>query len=85
MRYPAAFTAATHGRGTVSYALSHYAPCHDAEQVVAAAAYNPLASLADTPDSVFCSHGAGFNVSWREAPAWAHCPPPERETRPFVP
>lgn len=85
LQYPPEFTAATRGRGAVSFSLSHYAPCTNAEEVVAAASYNPLASLSDTPDSVFCSHGAGFGVSWREAPNWAHCPLPEREAKPFVP
>lgn len=85
MRYPAEFTAATRGRGAVTFALDHYAPCHNAQEIVAESGYNPLAQLSDTPDSVFCSHGAGFNVSWREAPNWAHCPPPEREAKPFVP
>ena len=26
----------------------------------------------NTPDSVFCSHGAGYPVKWNEAPAQMH-------------
>jgi hypothetical protein len=37
------FLAATHGKGTLNYRLDHYAPCRDAEAIIAAAAYNPLA------------------------------------------
>jgi len=70
--YNDAFLAATHGRGQLQYRLDHYAPCRDAEAVVAAAHYNPLAD--DTPDSVFCSHGAGYTVPWNEVKAHAHCP-----------
>ncbi|MBR6219860.1 MAG: TetM/TetW/TetO/TetS family tetracycline resistance ribosomal protection protein [Clostridia bacterium] len=66
------FLAATRGRGTLQYRLDHYAPCRDAEAIVEAAAYNPLAD--DTPDSVFCSHGAGYTVPWNEVKAHAHCP-----------
>ena len=66
------FLAATHGKGTLNYRLDHYAPCRDAEATIAAAAYNPLAE--DTPDSVFCSHGAGFVVPWNEVRQRAHCP-----------
>lgn len=66
------FPAATHGRGTISYRLDHYAPCRDAEAIIAEAAYNPQAE--DTPDSVFCSHGAGFVVPWNEVRQHAHCP-----------
>ena len=70
--YSDAFLAATHGRGLMSYRLDHYAPCPDAEAVIAEARYNPLAD--DTPDSVFCSHGAGCVVPWNEVKARAHCP-----------
>ncbi len=70
--YNADYLAATHGRGLLSYRLDHYAPCRDAETVIAAAHYNPLAD--DTPDSVFCAHGAGYTVPWNEVKAHAHCP-----------
>ena len=66
------FLAATHGRGALSYHLDHYAPCRDAQAVIAAADYNPLAD--DTPDSVFCAHGAGYVVPWNEVRDHAHCP-----------
>ena len=64
--------AATHGRGAMRYRLDHYAPCRDAADVIARANYNPLAD--DTPDSVFCSHGAGFVVPWDQVRAYAHTP-----------
>ena len=70
--YNDAFLAATHGRGQLQYRLDHYAPCRDAEAVIEAARYNPLAD--DTPDSVFCSHGAGYTVPWDEVKGHAHCP-----------
>ena len=40
--------------------------------MIEAANYNPLAD--DTPDSVFCAHGAGYTVPWNEVRAHAHCP-----------
>ena len=70
--YIAGFMAATHGRGAMRYRLDHYAPCRDAADVIARANYNPLAD--DTPDSVFCSHGAGFVVPWDQVRAYAHTP-----------
>lgn len=70
--YNADFMAVSHGRGILNYHLDHYAPCRNAEEIIAQAAYNPLAD--DTPDSVFCSHGAGYNVPWDEVRAHAHCP-----------
>ena len=60
------------GRGRLFLEYAGYRPCHNAEQVIAEAAYDPVADLANTPDSVFCSHGAGYNVSWDQVPAQAH-------------
>ena len=71
--YLTGFMAATHGRGAIRYRLDHYAPCRNAQAVIEAAAYNPLAD--DTPDSVFCSHGAGYTVPWNEVRTHAHTPP----------
>ena len=71
-RYNDDYLAATHGRGQLQYRLDHYAPCRDADAIVEAAHYNPLAD--DTPDSVFCSHGAGYTVPWDQVKAHAHCP-----------
>lgn len=70
-RYPAEFRAATHGRGGVSMRLSHYAPAENAREVIEAARYNPQAQ--DSPDSVFCYHGAGKVIPWNEARDHAHC------------
>ena len=62
----------TGGRGTLSLAPAGYDACHDADDVVARAAYDPLADLDAPPGSVFCSHGAGHPVPWDEAGAMAH-------------
>ena len=70
--YNTDFMAATHGRGLLQYHLNHYAPCRDAAALIEAAHYNPLAD--DTPDSVFCAHGAGYTVPWDQVKAHAHCP-----------
>ena len=62
----------TQGQGRLQIALRGYAPCHNTEAVVAAANYNPEADLENTPDSVFCAHGAGFNVKWNEVGNYMH-------------
>ena len=64
------FMRQTHGRGALRLWMDHYAPCHNQPEVVEAAHYNPLAE--DTPDSVFCQKGAGFNVPWDQVKNWAH-------------
>ena len=52
------------GRGRLSCEVAGYFPCHNTEAVVAALAYDPAADLENTPDSVFCSHGAGITIPW---------------------
>ena len=69
--YPESFRATTHGRGSLNYTLARYAPVEKPDAIVQEAHYNPLE--ADSPDSVFCSHGAGYSVPWNEVRAHAHC------------
>ena len=72
----------TQGRGRLQITLHGYAPCHNQEAVVAEAAYDPEADLENTPDSVFCAHGAGFNVKWNEVPNYMHLESGLKEERP---
>ena len=71
--YAVALAAYTHGQGSLALRFDSYAPCHDAAAVIERAAYDPVADLPNTPDSVFCAHGAGYNVGWQDVPAHAHC------------
>ena len=56
----------TRGRGRLSCEVAGYFPCHNTEAVVTALAYDPAADLENTPDSVFCSHGAGITIPWEQ-------------------
>ena len=62
----------TQGKGQLQIALDGYAPCHDQEKVVAETGYDPESDLENTPDSVFCSHGAGFTVKWDQVSQYMH-------------
>jgi len=62
----------TQGRGQLQVSLHGYAPCHNTEAVVAQLGYDPLADTANTPDSVFCDHGAGFHVPWNQVSEYMH-------------
>ncbi|BDR52584.1 elongation factor G [Bombiscardovia nodaiensis] len=64
----------THGQGTLTCTSAGYQPCHNAEEVIAAAHYDPESDLENTPDSVFCAHGAGYPVKWNRVPAFMHLP-----------
>lgn len=63
----------TRGRGRLTCTPCGYFPCHNAEEVIAAASYDFEADTENPADSVFCSHGAGYVVKWNEAPAKMHC------------
>lgn len=62
----------TKGRGRISCTLKGYAPCHNAEEIIEAAGYIPETDLEHPTGSVFCSHGAGVNVSWDEVKEHMH-------------
>ena len=64
------FLSLTRGRGSLRVWMSRYAPAREQDAIVAASGYNPLAD--DTPDSVFCSHGAGYTVPWDQAIGCMH-------------
>lgn len=64
----------THGRGRLSCRFDGYAPCHDQEAVVSSLRYQPESDLENTPDSVFCSHGAGTIVKWDQVKEHMHLP-----------
>ncbi|MBR3318468.1 MAG: TetM/TetW/TetO/TetS family tetracycline resistance ribosomal protection protein [Atopobiaceae bacterium] len=83
--YPLEVSAYTGGEGSMHVVPAGYEPCHDADRVIEEAAYDPVADLPNTPDSVFCSHGAGYNVPWNEVPAHAHVHPNERTQTPWRP
>lgn len=63
----------TRGRGKLTCTPCGYFPCHNAEEVIAAAGYDFEADTENPADSVFCSHGAGYVVKWNEAPAKMNC------------
>ena len=65
----------TRGQGRLTCALKGYAPCRNAEEVIAQRGYDPERDVENTPDSVFCAHGAGFVVPWSEVPKYMHLHP----------
>ena len=71
-KYASVVRAYTHGQGQLELTVSGYQKCHNADEVITKANYNPTADLANTPDSVFCAHGAGYPVKWDQVPAMAH-------------
>ena len=65
----------TRGQGQLSCTLRGYDVCHNAEEVMDAIGYEAERDVDNPADSVFCSHGAGVNVKWDEAPQRMHVSP----------
>lgn len=70
--YAAEVAAYTRGQGRLFCTLSGYEPCHNAQQVVEEMGYDPERDVEHTPDSVFCTHGAGYVVKWDQVKAQMH-------------
>lgn len=70
--YALEVAAYTRGLGSLACMPAGYRPCHNAAAVVAAIGYDAEHDTENTGDSVFCAHGSGFVVNWREAAAHMH-------------
>ena len=70
--YAREVAAYTHGLGRWAVLPAGHDACHNTDEVLAAAGYDPDADTDNPADSVFCSHGAGYLVKWDEVPARAH-------------
>ena len=62
----------THGKGRFSCRPDGYRPCKDQQKIVDEMGYDPEADLENTPDSVFCAHGAGVNIKWNQVHEYMH-------------
>ena len=64
----------THGKGKLVLSLKGYEPCHNSDEVIKNIGYVCESDTENPADSVFCSHGAGYNVKWNEVPKHMHLP-----------
>ena len=72
--YAAQVRGYTHGDGIFECVVKGYLPCHNAQEIIEQKNYDPVSDLENTPNSVFCSHGAGHTVTWDKVPETAHYP-----------
>lgn len=70
--YPLEVTSYTKGYGRLMCDVCGYEPCHNQDEAVAAVGYDPDNDIENPADSVFCEHGAGYNVKWDEADDHMH-------------
>ena len=70
--YGSEVAAYTRGMGRLSCTLKGYYPCHDQQAVVESLGYDPERDVDNPTGSVFCAHGAGYNVKWDQVKEMAH-------------
>ena len=58
--------------GRLFTTLNGYDICHNADEIIKQSGYDPDHDLENPCGSVFCSHGAGYNVAWNEVPDHMH-------------
>lgn len=62
----------TKGLGRLFCSLKGYERCHNQEEVIESIGYDSERDLYNPTGSVFCSHGAGFLVSWDKVKDYMH-------------
>ena len=70
--YQKEVTSYTGGTGRLTCVLRGYGRCHNEEEVIEAMGYDPDSDTENPSSSVFCSHGAGFIVTWDEVYNYMH-------------
>ena len=62
----------TRGLGRLTCVSDGYDECHNQDEIVLQKGYDPESDMENSPHSVFCAHGAGFVVNWREVEHYKH-------------
>lgn len=68
--YQADLLTYTKGQGHIFLSFDRYDECHNSEEVIANAMYDPELDISSPCGSVFCAHGSGFYVPWYEVPLY---------------
>ncbi|MEE0835101.1 MAG: translation factor GTPase family protein, partial [Clostridia bacterium] len=72
--YQNTVAAYTGGNGKLFLEFAGYDRCHNTQEVVSRIGYDPERDTDNTPDSIFCKHGAGFTVKWNQIDKYMHIP-----------
>ncbi|MDY6327933.1 MAG: translation factor GTPase family protein [Lachnospiraceae bacterium] len=71
-KYREDIAAYTKGQGKITCTLKGYLLCHNQEEIVEAYGYDSEADIFNPTGSVFCTHGAGFYVSYDKVYEYMH-------------
>ncbi len=75
MSWPVYLRTLTHGKGDVQLESDGYDDCCESEKIIREIGYSSDADRENPAGSVFCSHGAGYYVSWQDAESMMHIHP----------
>lgn len=70
--YGQELAAYSRGKGRLSLASGGYMPCSEQKAVAESIGYDPDRDIDNPSASVFCAHGAGFNVPWNKVKDYMH-------------
>lgn len=62
----------TKGEGRFSCVSAGYRLCHNADEVIQQIGYDAERDTDNPSSSVFCAHGSGFTVDWKQVKEYAH-------------
>ncbi|MCI8484576.1 MAG: GTP-binding protein [Lachnospiraceae bacterium] len=66
----------TKGNGKFFCSLKGYEPCRESQKIIESMDYDPEGDPENSPDSVFCSHGAGLLIKWDQVKEHMHVETP---------
>ncbi len=72
--YQSTLLSYTKGTGSISYTVSGYDECYNAQEIIDKKNYDPDKDINNPSDSVFCSQGGSFIVRWDEVDQYMHLP-----------
>lgn len=72
MHYATDVISYTSGQGKFICQLAGYEPCLNEEEVIESKGYDSELDIENPTGSIFCTHGAGFNVKWDEVEKYMH-------------
>lgn len=62
------------GKGRMVLSFKGYLPCHNWQTVLESIGYDVTSDIDNSPDSIFCKHGAGVVVKWYDVADKMHLP-----------
>lgn len=72
MNYPEEVISYTSGKGVITMRENGYRTCHNAEEIIKQIGYEKERDTDNPSSSIFCSHGAGFEVKWQDVDMMRH-------------